>query len=97
MAKRTMSAIARKDIFFNVLCVCGCYFPVCKGTKKKDFLLYVKEKCYLCRQKQTLHTMNKKQNIKALCIAAAMLLSGFCAHAQELEVSAYFNGVVPVG
>lgn len=41
--------------------------------------------------------MNKKQNIKALCIAAAMLLSGFCAHAQEMEVSAYFNGVVPVG
>lgn len=41
--------------------------------------------------------MNKKQNIKALCIAAALLLSGFCAQAQELEISAYFNGVLPTG
>ena len=41
--------------------------------------------------------MNKRQNIKSLCLVAALLLSGICAQAQELEVSAYFNGVLPTG
>lgn len=39
--------------------------------------------------------MNKLQNIKSLCLAAALVLSGLCAQAQELEFSAYFNGVLP--
>ena len=39
--------------------------------------------------------MNKRQNMKALCLVAALLFSGFSAQAQELELSAYFNGVLP--
>lgn len=39
--------------------------------------------------------MNKRQNIKSLCLVAALLFSGLCAQAQELELSAYFNGVLP--
>ena len=40
--------------------------------------------------------MNKKQTIKILCVAVAMLLSASAARAQETEISAYFNGTLPV-
>ncbi len=41
--------------------------------------------------------MYKSNYFKCLCVAAALCFAGFGAQSQELEISAYFNGFLPVG
>ncbi len=40
--------------------------------------------------------MSKSNYFKGLCVAIAMIFAGFGAQSQEIEVSGYFNGVLPV-
>ena len=41
--------------------------------------------------------MHKNNYFKTLCVAVAFVAAGFCAQAQQVEISGYVNGLLPTG
>ena len=41
--------------------------------------------------------MNKRNSLKGLCVAVALLAAGLNANAQQFETSIYFSGIFPTG